>query len=123
MTEENTLRGFRDGGKPTSQCRQCHADGLKGYKYFWKYGLTLEALQELIDKQNGKCAICTASFDSSSKTFHVDHDHKCCLGQKTCGKCVRGILCFNCNSGIGQLQDNIDVLQSAISYLNQFVDK
>jgi hypothetical protein len=58
----------------------------------------------MIDRQGGYCIIC---FDKPAE--HVDHDHKT-------GK-VRGVLCFNCNGGLGQFGDNIGKLESAIEYL------
>jgi hypothetical protein len=48
----------------------------------------------LLDKQHGKCALCSAELNGS---FHVDHDHGCCPGVRSCGACVRGILCQSCN--------------------------
>ena len=38
----------------------------------------------------------------------VDHDHSCCPGSKTCGKCLRGLACQKCNQGIGQFGDDPD---------------
>ncbi|WP_324605595.1 endonuclease VII domain-containing protein [Streptomyces niger] len=58
----------------------------------------------LIKEQFGICPICLVPVP-----VHVDHDHKT-------GK-VRGVLCFNCNSGLGKFQDDPDVLRRAIAYL------
>jgi hypothetical protein len=70
-----------------------------------KYGIDVAFYNYLYEKQGGKCAICKKSFD----TLCVDHCH-------TSNK-VRGLLCNNCNSGIGYLEDNVEYLASAISYL------
>lgn len=69
------------------------------------YGLSLEDWHELLDKQNGVCAICGESFDK----LCVDHDHK--TGQ------VRGLLCDKCNKGLGQFNDDVNKLARAIQYL------
>ena len=70
------------------------------------YGITKEEFYEMMEKQNHQCAICKISIDRSS---HVDHCH-------STGK-VRGILCMNCNKGLGFFKDNTENIQSAIEYL------
>jgi hypothetical protein len=75
-----------------------------------KYSLTIENLEEMKIKQNNKCAICGEEF-KKSKNIHVDHCH-------ITGK-VRGLLCNKCNTGLGFLHDNIDVLKNAINYLER----
>ena len=69
-----------------------------------KYGLTLEAFDELLASQGGGCAIC-----GRPDADNVDHDH-------TTGR-VRGILCFNCNIAIGQVEDDEDRLAAAMAYV------
>lgn len=74
------------------------------------YGITPENRVELIEQQDGKCAICKKAFGNDKvNTPHVDHNHDT--------RWVRGMLCTVCNSGIGMFKDDIDVLQSAIEYL------
>ncbi len=63
-------------------------------------------MEGLIKEQGGVCAICL-----TGKPEHVDHDHRT-------GK-VRGILCFNCNGGLGQMRDRVDVLLAAVDYLGE----
>jgi hypothetical protein len=63
------------------------------------------------------CSICGASGDDVA--FHVDHDHACCPGTgSSCGKCIRGLLCRNCNIGLGHFNDDPQRLALAITYLN-----
>jgi hypothetical protein len=66
-----------------------------------------------LSKYDGKCWIC-----KDSKVFAIDHDHSCCSGAWSCGKCVRGVLCSNCNTAIGLLKDRQDLLEEAKKYLN-----
>lgn len=75
-----------------------------------KYDLSLEDYQNMFLTQKGKCAICGYS-DVSIKNFFpmVDHDHE--TGR------VRGLLCMNCNNGLGKFKDDINLLKSAILYL------
>lgn len=51
--------------------------------------------------------------------LHVDHDHLCCPGGKTCGKCVRGKLCAGCNIGLGAFRDNAASLVKAAAYIQR----
>ena len=52
--------------------------------------------------------------------LHVDHDHACCSKRKmSCGKCVRGLLCSQCNHLLGDADDDTERLLSAIDYLEQ----
>lgn len=85
-----------------------------------KYGLSLEDYRLLLESQGGKCAIEACTNTPSDIAFHVDHDHKCCpIKSKTCGKCVRGLLCALCNQGLGQFRDDPELLRSAASYLER----
>jgi hypothetical protein len=50
----------------------------------------------------------------------VDHDHACCPGAKSCGKCVRSLLCASCNKGIAMFADEPQRLDAAAAYLRSF---
>lgn len=100
MSNVNSSDGLR------SRCRDCSSS----YQTLRKYKLTPEQYAELV--KNG-CHIC-----GTHDRLHVDHDHTCCPGQTTCGKCVRGILCEKHNQGLGCFQDDRDSLRAAIEYLN-----
>lgn len=73
-----------------------------------KYGLTPEAWGNLFEKQGGVCAICKNP-ETQNKRISVDHDHET-------GK-VRGLLCNNCNRGLGLLKDSLHTLSAAVEYL------
>lgn len=76
-----------------------------------KYGISQE---QFIEMSKRPCDIC-----GSMGRMCVDHDHSCCPGAKSCGKCIRGRLCSKCNSAIGLLQDDVGILQAAIQYLSR----
>lgn len=82
-----------------------------------RYLLTSQQFRDMYESQDGKCAICSTSFTSRS-SIHVDHDHSCCPGGKSCGSCVRGLLCRNCNTMIGMANDSVDILKRAVTYLS-----
>lgn len=70
-----------------------------------------EALSLYHKSQNGCCSVCKKTKVENKKELSIDHCH-------VTGK-IRGILCSNCNSGIGLLKDSIDILELAIEYLKQ----
>ncbi len=73
-----------------------------------KFGITPSTLEALEKWQDGKCAICRTPFTFGKPT--VDHCHR--TGR------VRGLLCFHCNTGIGQLRDDPKLIRKAIRYLS-----
>lgn len=97
------------------------------YDRKWKivnlYNLTEDRVQEILEYQGNKCATCHVEFEGLD--FAIDHDHSCCSGASSCGKCIRGFLCLGCNTGLGKLKDNIEILHRAITYLsnNPFYDR
>jgi len=66
------------------------------------YDMSLESYQELFERQNGICAICKEP--PGKWALRVDHNHSCCPGAKTCGKCIRGLLCMRCNAALERLE-------------------
>ncbi|MFE6932167.1 endonuclease domain-containing protein [Streptomyces sp. NPDC057699] len=83
------------------------------------YGTEPEDFLRMLEDQGNCCAICGAAFTSDNRP-HVDHDHSCCPGKKSCGECVRGLLCNSCNNGIGRFKDSVNHLRAAVSYLESF---
>ena len=74
--------------------------------------------EKMLVSQNFSCAICGAHQSTQNKAFAVDHDHSCCDGKKSCGKCIRGLLCFECNIGLGKFKDDKELLIRALAYLS-----
>lgn len=72
-----------------------------------KYGITVAELDSLYEFQDGLCGICSRTL---GKKYCIDHCHETNV--------VRGLLCTGCNTGLGQLGDNIAGLQRAIDYLS-----
>lgn len=76
------------------------------------YGITHDEYEAMLARQKGRCAICGADTPRAAKPhFAVDHDHV--TGQ------VRGVLCHPCNTGIGQLQDDPNVIAAALKYVRK----
>lgn len=80
-----------------------------------RMGTTVEWYERTLHKQRGKCAICRTDNPGAvggkrRRFWCIDHDHK--TGE------VRGLLCNNCNAGLGLLGDSTKNLGRAIQYLN-----
>lgn len=85
------------------------------------YRLTPEEYQEQFTKQGGGCAICGRV--DPDKRLAVDHNHGCCPAEKkACGKCVRGLLCQNCNQVLGKFKEDLELFLKAAEYLRFWRD-
>ena len=94
-------------------CKVCQNDQRR----LRLYGVTAKGYKDMLIKQEYKCAICGINHlewqasTANGKQFCVDHNHKT-------GK-VRGLLCGNCNRGIGCLQDNSKIVRLAYKHLTK----
>jgi hypothetical protein len=70
------------------------------------YGLTQELFDLLLEAQQNACGMYHDPFEDG-QLINVDHYHACCRGKnRSCGECIRGLLCHTCNIALGQ--DNRD---------------
>jgi hypothetical protein len=74
------------------------------------YKITPEQYQEMFDKQGGLCRICQSADTGHRSHLSIDHDH-------ATGR-VRGLLCHDCNLGLGKFKDDTNRLKMAIMYLS-----
>jgi recombination endonuclease VII len=88
------------------ETRQRLYGGGRHYHLKRRYGIGAADVPAMIEQQRGVCAICR-----QRRPEHVDHNH-------ATGK-VRGILCFGCNGGLGQFQDNTEWLARPIEYVTR----
>ena len=87
-------------------------DKNKNHKLKRAYGISLEDYTEMLSEQEGCCAICMRHHSLFTRKLSVDHDHQT-------GK-IRGLLCKDCNTSLGQFNDDVDTLLKAVSYLNRY---
>lgn len=80
------------------------------------YSLGAGIYDRLFRYQKGKCAWCHR-VTGRKKKLAVDHNHKCCSGPTSCGKCVRGLLCSKCNRHLGWLHDDPAAMLRGYQYL------
>jgi len=116
------VKSGKMAGKRVAHCTPCDRD-------LWmvsKYGITRQQYEKILTDQGGGCAICggeertkTTSGTGQVRRLSVDHDHSCCPGVRSCGKCIRGILCNDCNNSIGRMKDDPARLRRAAEYLEQ----
>ena len=97
------------------KCAGLGRDYFKNSQLKRYYGIDLKTYNNLQTKQDNKCAICNkeeTAIDSRTglvKYLSVDHCHKT-------GK-IRGLLCVNCNQGLGKFKDCHKLLEKATTYL------
>ena len=92
-------------------CFACYPDYLRAAKY----GVTADKFNSMLQSQGGLCAMC----HEPCSDWCVDHDHNCCPDNKgkTCGNCVRALLCGPCNRSLGHYEK---VQKQAEEYLRRF---
>ena len=126
FSEFRDQKGRKYGKK--SQCKTCEKryydarkdiDSLKSrvwyrenkyrqkmYKVKKQYGLDSKEYERMMEETKGECFIC-----KRASNLVVDHCHASLR--------VRGLICNNCNRGLGYFKDSVGFLESAISYLNK----
>ncbi len=96
-------------------------DGPTDQYLKYRFGFGIDKFREMAAAQDWVCALCSRP-ENGDRRLSVDHDHSCCPGNKgkTCGKCVRGLVCQRCNNVLGNSQDNIRTLERAVDYIRRY---
>lgn len=97
--------------------RAANPDYNHEYRLRTVYNLSSTQYTNMLESQGSTCAVCRASI--ARETAQVDHDHSCCAGDSSCGRCVRGLLCASCNRGLAAFHDDLQRLRRAIRYLDR----
>lgn len=100
----------------SDECRekQMFIERTETHRERWlkrQFGLTVAQYDEMLESQGGACAICrtTEPKTNGNRSWCVDHDHE--TGR------IRGLLCHDCNIGLGKFMDNPKFLEAALAYL------
>lgn len=120
-TEDEYHTDNRAKSKRASACKKCcneakaldykkHRDKRLAYRRSYLYGVSQSEYETLRNKAKGVCGICGCA-EENKMALAVDHCH-------TSNK-VRGLLCNNCNNGLGRFKDDPGLLQLAITYLKE----
>ena len=93
----------------------------KHYRFI-RHGTTLKACEEMLKAQNFLCAACKEPLENLSEA-RIDHDHKCCPGVFSCGKCIRGLLHSQCNTALGLLSEDPEKIRQVADYIEHTLHK
>lgn len=98
--------------KRLREARKKNPEIFRDYDLRSRMKLEPGTYQRMYDAQNGKCAICAGARLSTGKfRLHIDHCHDTGI--------IRGLLCHNCNVGIGNLRHDENIMHRAIDYLKK----
>lgn len=122
--EELVHRWYKGQYVPRNYCKACDAEQQREYKQKnpekvrlnqrktqlkRKFGITIDMYNEMLEKQQSRCAVCKVHVSDTTKDLAVDHCHD--TGR------VRGLLCGKCNMAIGLLNDDVQLVRSVLCYL------
>ncbi len=131
LSAENTLEYTKDG-YAVRHCKECLKIRSKNYilargdrnKEYHRnqhrkrtFKLSPQLFEEKMKEQGRACAVCCEEFVASP---NIDHDRSCCSGKKSCGNCVRGLLCWRCNTVLGKMLDSPALLRKAADYIEKW---
>jgi len=135
----------RGGHKRRSRCKKCECEDSKNRRINWtdeerkkvarkkkeygqnnkdkarrwgmraswkKMGFDPDYIEQYVNEQPQVCQICGAKSNGKYRRMYIDHCHN--TNQ------LRGMLCANCNFGLGNFMDDVDTLKKAIEYLNKY---
>lgn len=107
---EDFPRNKKSRGGYLNICKRCYT--IKNANSKWG----ILNIYEYVD--GNLCEICSTVLYVGDRKFAIDHDHSCCPpGEKCCRKCIRGLLCADCNKALGLLRDDPQLLRNAAEYL------
>lgn len=94
----------------STYCKACRSAAMRA----WRFGTTPGDLMRMVHDQGGSCATCPAPLADG---FCVDHDHSCCGGARSCGECIRGLLCGECNKLLGKIESDAERMRKMLAYI------
>jgi hypothetical protein len=128
--KEDIKRKYQDNKEYHKQYRLDHKDKSKEYYKTNKerlrlksragilrrnYNITIDQYNQMLKDQNECCAICHKHKSLFKKNLAVDHCHKTSK--------VRGLLCTLCNQSLGSLNEDVNVINNMIKYIEKHKEK
>jgi hypothetical protein len=119
-----TRAGHRGGGWPYI-CRPCTEPIRHLLDRLRNHRVPHQRARKLLDEPS--CEVCGIDIVTKVKDGRgnprarlvVDHDHNCCAGEKSCGQCVRGLICSTCNTAAGLMRDDPRLARSLADYMER----
>lgn len=114
QAQRKKKRYYENPGLPRTRSKEWYAANTgraKASKRKKAYGLEPSEHERMLSEQNGVCAICEREC-RTGRDLAVDHNHKTYK--------VRGLLCNDCNLGLGKFEENVVLLRSAANYLEKY---
>jgi hypothetical protein len=94
--------------------RKHHSNGICKPHDTTRYTYSLSS-EQLVVMLSRPCEVCGVE-----DNLTIDHNHSCCNKKSSCGKCVRGTVCQNCNRAMGQVKDSPKTLRMLADYLDRY---
>lgn len=100
-----------------SWCKPCRVKSARNNHIMFKYGISADEYDSMLDAQDGLCYICRQPEKRKNRSgkvsmLSIDHNHS--TGE------IRALLCDDCNNGIARFHESPELLASAIEYLEEF---
>jgi hypothetical protein len=76
--------------------RETNGERRREHRATMAHGITRIIRDWMYESQDRACAGCHTPMPDAA--LEIDHDHACCPGERSCGRCVRGLVCRSCNS-------------------------
>lgn len=116
--EEKEVRRQKSREKIANRTEEERREHYLMHQHHW----SLERYKVMYDEQNGKCKICKR--EPGWLKLYIDHDHRhCSTKAASCGECVRGLLCNDCNVGVSYFKDNPQYLLDAGLYIKNTISR
>ena len=100
--------------KDRHTCKRC----CREQTFTRTYNLPFSWYKAQLEKQSGVCAICHEP-PKNNRILCLDHNHDCCSGRKSCGKCARALLCHRCNVLLGWAEKDVELTRKIFQYISQ----